>query len=343
MVKRDMFGTGQLIKSEDLKLGGCSVSQEIPTDLLFQADLVSCGSQVTMNEDSLIYSYVVTYAPSAVQNVPIVRTGKAEIRVECHYQRRHNVSSSAINPQWIPFSTTRVAEELLQFGLKLMTDDGSLERINNNYIQSDMIRIEASVKRYMHVPLRVFVDRCVATLQPEVTSSPSYAFIDNHGCMLDGQTTGSASTFFQRVDDTKLQFKLESFMFAGQNLGQNVVQNTSPTGVKIPGKTYPARSMKIYITCYLKATTAARVIDSDYKACSFANGWNESNGYHAACACCNSVCGGSGGGGSGGGGSGGGGAGGGGWRKVREVTSDAGLEWEATTRIAINVAEKQME
>ena len=44
-----------------------------------------------------------------------------------------------------------------------------------------MIRIEASVKRYMHVPLRVFVDRCVATLQPEVTSSPSYAFIDNHG------------------------------------------------------------------------------------------------------------------------------------------------------------------
>ena len=33
------------------------------------------------------------------------------------------MSSSAINPQWIPFSTTRVAEELLQFGLKLMTGE----------------------------------------------------------------------------------------------------------------------------------------------------------------------------------------------------------------------------
>ncbi|XP_067090660.1 zona pellucida sperm-binding protein 3-like [Osmerus mordax] len=316
MVKRDMFGTGQLIKSSDLMLGSCAVSQEIPTDLLFQSDLASCGSHVTMNEESLVYSYLVTYTPTSLPNVPIVRTGKAEIRVECHYQRKHNVSSLAVNPRWIPFSTTRVAEELLYFSLKLMTDDGRFERINNNYIQSDLIRMEASVKRYMHVPLRVYVDNCVATLQPEVNSSPRYVFIGNNGCMLDGRATGSASTFFQRVDDTKLQFQLESFMFVGQNLGQNIIQHG-----KIPGKTSPARSMKIYITCYLKASTAARPIDSTYKACSFANGWNESNGNHAACACCDSDCGG---------------------RKVREVTIDADHEWEATASIAITVGEEQM-
>lgn len=35
--------------------------------------------------------------------------------------RKHNVSSLALDPLWIPFSTVKVAEEFLYFTMTLMT------------------------------------------------------------------------------------------------------------------------------------------------------------------------------------------------------------------------------
>lgn len=35
--------------------------------------------------------------------------------------RLHNVSSSVLRPNWVPFAATKVAEEVLMFSLKLMT------------------------------------------------------------------------------------------------------------------------------------------------------------------------------------------------------------------------------
>ncbi len=63
----------------------------------------------------------------------------------------------------------------------LLADDWSYERPSHSYFLGDIINIEASVKVYNHVPLRVFVDHCVATQVPDVTALPRYSFIENHG------------------------------------------------------------------------------------------------------------------------------------------------------------------
>lgn len=59
-------------------------------------------------------------------------------------------------------------------------DDGLFDRAGGQYFLGDMIYVEAAVKQYHHVPLRVFVDSCVASVQ-DSNAGPKYALIDNHG------------------------------------------------------------------------------------------------------------------------------------------------------------------
>ncbi|KAJ8414115.1 hypothetical protein AAFF_G00067130 [Aldrovandia affinis] len=76
------------------------------------------------------------------------------------------------------------------------------------------MHIEASVVQANHVPLHVFVDRCVATLDPNMDAVPSYTFIENHGCLTDAKLTGSPSAFLPRVQDDKLHLQLDAFRFS---------------------------------------------------------------------------------------------------------------------------------
>lgn len=43
------------------------------------------------------------------------------------------------------------------------------------------MKFEVSVKQFHHVPLRVTVDSCVATVIPNVDTVPRYAFLGNSG------------------------------------------------------------------------------------------------------------------------------------------------------------------
>ncbi|XP_042372207.1 zona pellucida sperm-binding protein 3-like, partial [Plectropomus leopardus] len=241
---------------------------------------------------------------------------------------KHNVSSLPLDPLWIPFSAVKVAEEFLYFTLKLMMDDWQYERPSYQYFLGDIINIEATVKQYFHVPLRVYVDNCVATLSPDVSSNPRYAFIDNHGCLLDARITGSDSKFMARSAENKLQFQLEAFRFQGADSGL------------------------LYITCHLKATSTAYAIDSEHRACSFISGWKEASGADAACGTCESggfgaAPGGSSGGVGGGASSGMWGTGGGsqanpGGRKIRDVSQkETVFEWEGDVTLGpISIGEK---
>ncbi|MEQ2294274.1 hypothetical protein AMECASPLE_002324 [Ameca splendens] len=265
-VKKDMFGIGQPINPNDLTLGNCPpVAEDTAAQvLIYEAELHMCGSQLMMTNVALIYTYTLNYNPSPVGYSPVVRTTQAAVIVECHYPRKHNVSSLPLDPLWVPFSAVKMAEEFLYFTMKLMTDDWMYERPSYQYFLGDHIHIEVTVKQYFHVPLRVFVDRCAATLSPDAASSPYYVFIDNVGCLIDAKITGSDSRFMPRSEDNKLQFQLEAFRF----------QDTS--------------SGLIYITCHLKATHSANAIDSQHRACSYIGGWKEANGVDAACASCES-------------------------------------------------------
>ncbi|KAF4101851.1 hypothetical protein G5714_016651 [Onychostoma macrolepis] len=244
-VQQDLFSNGQLIQPSGLSLGGCPVVGWVPGSrvLFFEYELQDCNSVLMMTEDELVYTFALTYTPEALAGTPITRADGAVVGVQCHYQRFHNVSSNALRPTWVPYASTEFGEEVLLFSLKLMMDDWSYERPSNLYFLGDIINIEASVKVYNHVPLRVFVDHCVATQVPDVTALPRYSFIENNGCLVDAKATASSSRFMPQSQEDKIQFQLEAFMFQ---------EGDSPS---------------IYITCILKATLAAAPSDA-----SFANG-----------------------------------------------------------------------
>ncbi|XP_054631538.1 zona pellucida sperm-binding protein 3-like [Dunckerocampus dactyliophorus] len=262
-VKKDLFGIGQFINPDDLTLGNCGHVGEdsVAQVLIYESELHDCNSRLQMTDDSLIYTFSLQYNPKPLGDSPVVRTTNAAVIVECHYPRHHNVSSLPLDPHWVPFSSVKVAEEFLYFSLTLMTSDWMNERPRYEYYLGDMIFVEATVKQYYHVPLRVYVDNCVATLTPEINSSPRYAFIEN-GCLIDAWITRSDSKFMPRTEENKLRFMLEAFRFQG------------------------AESGLLYMTCYMRATSTSRSIDSDHRACSFINGWKEASGVDAACNSC---------------------------------------------------------
>ncbi|XP_056907828.1 zona pellucida sperm-binding protein 3-like isoform X2 [Takifugu flavidus] len=264
-VKRDLFGIGQPINPADLTLGKCPAIAEdtVAQVLIFESDLHECGSSSMTLEDALVYSFVLNYYPTPLGESPVVRTSKAAIIVECYYPRKQNVSSSGIQPWWIPYSAVKVAQEFLYFTLTLMTDDWLYERPSNQYNLGDIINIEATVKQYFHVPLRVYMQHCVATVLPDPDSIPRYAFIET-GCLLDGIVTGSASRFIRKVDNI-LQLQLEAFRFESSDVGL------------------------IYITCHLTATSSFYAIDEDHRACYYDNGWKEASGADYACNTCPAV------------------------------------------------------
>uniref|UniRef100_A0A8C7U5J7 Zona pellucida sperm-binding protein 3 n=1 Tax=Oncorhynchus mykiss TaxID=8022 RepID=A0A8C7U5J7_ONCMY len=268
-VKRDLLGIGQLIHPADLTLGGCAVTGEDASAqvLIFVTELHECGSTLTMTEDSLVYVFTLRYTPATLGSSPIVRTREVVVWVECHYQRNHDVSSGSVKPTWNPYASTKVAEELLYFSLRLMTDNWQLERPSKEYVLGDNINFEASVVQFFHVPLRVFVDNCVATVIPNANTVPRYAFIENRGCLVDTKLTGSRSQFIPRTMDDTLQFQIKAFRFHVVNSGS------------------------LYITCLLKATTASAPIDHENKACSFSNGWREASKKDQVCGCCDTDCG----------------------------------------------------
>ncbi|KAL6460895.1 hypothetical protein MHYP_G00308610 [Metynnis hypsauchen] len=269
-VKKDLFGTGELINPSALSLGGCAAIGEDSAAqvLIFEAELQLCNSVLRTTADELVYSFVLQYANEPLGGKPIVRTSGATVGIECHYPRLHNVSSNALLPAWIPYASTVIAEERLVFSLRLMTDDWRHERPSNQYFLGDLINIEASVMQYNHVPLRIFVDSCVATATPDANAAPRYSFIDHYGCLVDAKLTGSTSHFLPRVQADKLQFQLETFVFQQQ------------------------RSELIYLTCFLKATPASAPTDGMHKACSFtANRWMTADDDDRVCGCCDASCG----------------------------------------------------
>uniref|UniRef100_A0A8C3F6F9 Zona pellucida sperm-binding protein 3 n=1 Tax=Chrysemys picta bellii TaxID=8478 RepID=A0A8C3F6F9_CHRPI len=269
-VHRDLFGTGRLIKAADLSLGlaACRYTSlnAAENTVTFEAGLHECGSTLQMTSDSLVYSTSLNYNPTPASNPVILRTNPVVIPIECHYPRKDNVSSKAIKPTWVPFSSTLSAEERLGFSLRLMNDDWSAERPSNGFQLGEVMHIQADVSTGNHVALRLFVDSCVATLTPDRDSSPHYAVIDFNGCLVDGRSDDTTSAFISpRPRQDTLQFMVDVFRFAGD-----------------------ARNL-IYITCHLKVTAAEQAPDPLNKACSFnkaGNIWSPVEGTRDICRCC---------------------------------------------------------
>ncbi|XP_028310672.1 zona pellucida sperm-binding protein 3-like [Gouania willdenowi] len=249
MEGRSLQRVGAPVNSNELRLGvedleHCRASPSMEDEYRIVVGLMDCGTKHWMTEDSLVYTNLMIYTPATSLN-GVIRMDEAVIPIECHYERKYRLSSSSIMPTWIPFTSTQTAVELLDFSLKLMTDDWLHERYSNVFYLGDLINVEASVRVGHHMGLRVFVSSCVATLTPDVTSEPSYTFIES-GCLVDSQIPGSRSNFLPRTRNDKLQLSIDSFKFHNDN------------------------RVQLYLTCHL---TAAPVNDPEAmnKACTLIN------------------------------------------------------------------------
>ncbi|XP_072925640.1 zona pellucida sperm-binding protein 3-like isoform X2 [Hemitrygon akajei] len=270
-VDTDLFGTKHLVKATDLTLGtaGCRPTAIFPQNhtVLFDYGLHECGSELQMAEDFLVYATHLNHRPQAGGAI-VVRTNGAIVPIQCRYFGKANVSSNPIHPTWMPFSSTRSGEGQLSFSLRLMTDDWLTERASSTYYLGELIHIEASVSMINHMPLKLYIDRCVATLSLDKDSTPRYDIIDHHGCLLDSATEDSFSTFVLAGADRevdKLRFDLDAFRFFGDE-----------------------RSL-IFISCRLKVA-AVNQSDSINKACTFQktqNMWTPLEETSLdVCACC---------------------------------------------------------
>ncbi|XP_075132085.1 zona pellucida sperm-binding protein 3-like [Leptodactylus fuscus] len=267
MVNRDFYGNGKLVKPSDLNLGTCaSGSQTTNAMVIFNNGLEQCGNTLEMTPDWLIYQAILSYTPTASRGVPIIRTNSAVVPIQCFYPRHGNVSSNPIKPTWIPFSTTVTSEERLAFSLRLMTPDWSAPSSFLVFQLGDLFYIEAFLDIQNHEPMMLFVDSCVASLTPDITSGPSYDIISNNGCLMDGAQEDSASVFVSpRPQPNILRFMIDAFLF--------IDSDTS----------------KIFITCSLRAAPINQTPDSMNKACSYnkaSSSWSPVEGQSGICQCC---------------------------------------------------------
>ncbi|XP_053575492.1 zona pellucida sperm-binding protein 3-like [Bombina bombina] len=268
-VQRDLYGTGKMVKASDLTLGpqSCQPSaQSTNLIVVFQNGLQECGNSLEITPEFMVYSTNLNYNPTPAGYSPIIRTNAASVLIQCYYPRHGNVSSNAIKPTWMPYSSTISAEERLGFSLNLMNDDWSAPRTSTVFRLGDVFHIEASVDSGNHVPMTVFIDSCVATLNPNANSDPSYEIISLNGCLMDGKEADSTSVFMSpRPRPDKLQFTVDAFRFTGRDVST------------------------IYITCSLRVAAATQLPDPVNKACSFSktsNTWSPLEGTSDICRCC---------------------------------------------------------
>ncbi|CAB1317694.1 unnamed protein product [Coregonus sp. 'balchen'] len=221
VVKADLFDMGILVDGSDLHLGSNSMRSKgvedscsaVPTreaEFSIFAHLTACGTELAFTEKELVYSNILSYSPAPSSGV--VRLDSVVIPVECHYGK-YAVDSAALVPIWIPFASTSTAEDHLQFSLRLITKDWPSQWGSNAYFLGETIHLEAAVAMSNHMPLRVYVDHCVATATPDADSNPRHNFIEFYGCLTDAQLTGSNSRYMPRIQDDKLHIMLDAFRF----------------------------------------------------------------------------------------------------------------------------------
>ncbi|XP_051780839.1 zona pellucida sperm-binding protein 3-like isoform X1 [Erpetoichthys calabaricus] len=268
-INPDLLGIQHPVQASDLTIGGCGVTSQTPTAFVIEAPLQGCGSNVTMVSDEIVYYFTLDYNPSPIPGLPIVRTNPAVVQIECHYPRNHNVSSNALNPTWVPYTSTISAQDVLGFSLIIMNSDWSGPSSSNVFYLGDLINLQASVDSTNHVPLLLFVDNCVASSASN-GSAPIYTFIGNNGCFTDSKVTGSNSQFITpRIAPSILQFELDAFRF------------------------YGVATSSVFITCRLKVTLASQAIDNLNKACTYITGlsqWTSVDGSNQVCSCCDANC-----------------------------------------------------
>ncbi|XP_064181681.1 zona pellucida sperm-binding protein 3-like isoform X2 [Anguilla rostrata] len=257
VVNKESFGRGLDFPPSSLRLGdnpkSAGTCAPVPEDstsseIVITAGLHDCDSEYKVSGDWLIYSNKLVFAPPPT----VISTGNLIIRgarillpIECHRRRRQRGRGETVRPTWKSFTSTVRGAGLLRFSLRVMTEDWSGPRNSTVFQQGEPVNLEAAVDGQWHPPLRIYVDRCVATLSSDPLSEPSYDIISNHGCLTDSRFSGSSSRFFPRGRRNALRFRVRGPLSLGNSPGQ------------------------IFVNCHLRAALAESPSDPLNKACFF--------------------------------------------------------------------------
>lgn len=272
LVKADLYKNGRTLSPGELYLGkvehsASSQCRAVPasdTEYVIEAGLQDCGSKLTISEDDVIYSNKLIILPAAGHHV-VTRTSNAVVPVSCHYRRTQFVSSEAHQPPPTLSPSVKYPTEQPAFSLKLMSDDWTTEIFSSVFYLGDLLHLEASYTG--PDPRQLFIDSCVATLTPDVTSVPRYYFIENNGCLTDAKQQESKTLVRSRTRADALQLQFDCFLFLED----------------------PRNS--IFITCKLKATSEMRKSSRVNKACNYVHSrWENVDGDDDECRCCESSC-----------------------------------------------------
>ncbi|MEQ2193306.1 hypothetical protein XENOCAPTIV_000012 [Xenoophorus captivus] len=270
VVQADMFDAGLNVDVAHLQLGSnspsegteCGAVQLGEEEFTILARLTDCGTKLYSTEDKIIYSNVLNYSPKPSLD-GLVRLDVAAVPVECHYDRRYTVDGLSLYPTWVPFVSIDSVDDQTPFNLQIMTDDWQFERGSYTFFVGDPINFEVSIVMGHHMPLRIYVDHCVATATPDTEAALRYDFIENYGCLVDAYLTNSNSLFLPRVEEHKLRFQLVAFRFHQEPCNE------------------------IYITCSVKAVPVTLAVNSQNRACSLiGNRWKSVDGNDQACRSC---------------------------------------------------------
>ncbi|XP_026541168.1 zona pellucida sperm-binding protein 3-like [Notechis scutatus] len=260
----NLFGTGVMVNANELTLGSdCKVTAVHPNVLLLEYPLFACEATRQLLPGSIHYKNILHYVPSAPDGV--IRTNPFSHAINCFYPRSWNVSSLGLRPTWIPFTSTVMDHQSLVFALEVYDSSWSQLMPDPTYYLGDFINIQASVRKDNHLPLRIYVDECVA--RPSAESSVKYEVITNHGCFVDGQHGGSH--FLATREDGFLRFQLDTFTFTG------------------------ASNNQIYLICHLKAVPVGSANHLN-KACSYDHTtatWSSHEGVDCSCCASHTGCG----------------------------------------------------
>uniref|UniRef100_A0A3B4ZQ39 Zona pellucida sperm-binding protein 3 n=1 Tax=Stegastes partitus TaxID=144197 RepID=A0A3B4ZQ39_9TELE len=212
VVKADLYHNGRLVSPGELFLGQSersgsrrcrAAAASGAGEYVIEADLQDCGAKLSISEDSVIYSNVLTFSP-AVGRHGITRTTHAAVPVSCHYK-------SAQQQQQPLTVSTKDSAGSSAFSLRLMADDWTSELFSNSFYLGDVLHLEASYAGPGR--RRLYIDSCVATLTPDAASVPRYYFIGNNGCLTDAKEEASKALFRPRLRAEVLQLQLDTFLF----------------------------------------------------------------------------------------------------------------------------------
>ncbi|XP_028654158.1 zona pellucida sperm-binding protein 3-like [Erpetoichthys calabaricus] len=267
-VDLDIFSNGIMAKSSELNVGSSDCQSQLKEQfgnvLNISLMLQDCGNIFQVFPDYISYSNVLHYVPD--ESGIVSRTNPIDVQLECQYPRTWNVSNEGpLLPTWMPFSSTAAIAQSFSFSLVVMNADWSGPKITQSVFLGDPINLEATVLVDSKMQLRLYIDSCIATLNGDVTSRPSYAVVDKFGCLEDGKTSDSPVPFMRPALD-KLRMTISAFQF----------------------RHYP--SSTIYLTCLLRAVPASKPADATNKACSYqtsSNMWVNEDGSSTVCSCCN--------------------------------------------------------